>query len=92
MPLVLTPLNITVIRLTHDGIPVKSIEVPEVDAWAVLEVKMLLAKVTFCEASIVSAVVPAVCNCNIPEASPELTSPPPPALFAEIVEAIIYSS
>jgi hypothetical protein len=37
VPFVLTPLNITVIRLTHDGMPVKSIEVPEVDALAVSE-------------------------------------------------------
>lgn len=36
-PFVLTPLNITVIRLTHDGMPVKSIEVPEVEATAVPE-------------------------------------------------------
>jgi len=33
--LVLTPLNITVIRLAVDGIPVKVIEVPDVDATAV---------------------------------------------------------
>lgn len=35
VPFVLTPLNITVIRLTHDGIDVKSIDVPDVDATAV---------------------------------------------------------
>ena len=39
VPLVLTPLNITVILLTQLGIPVKSIDVPEVDATAVPEVK-----------------------------------------------------
>ena len=37
VPFVLTPLNMTVTRLTHDGMPVKSIEVPEVDATAVPE-------------------------------------------------------
>jgi len=36
VPLVDTPLNITVMRFTHDGIEVKSIEVPDVDATAVL--------------------------------------------------------
>ena len=75
-------------RLTQLGIPVKSIEVPEVDAWAVAEVKMLLAKVTFCEASMVSAVVPAVCNCNIPLASAVVITPPPLAVLALIVELI----
>lgn len=34
-PLVLTPLKTTVIRLTHEGIPVKSLEVPLVVAMAV---------------------------------------------------------
>jgi hypothetical protein len=34
-PTVLTPLSDTVIRLTHDGIPVKSLNVPEVVACAV---------------------------------------------------------
>jgi hypothetical protein len=29
VPFVLTPLNITVIRFTHEGMPVKSTEVPE---------------------------------------------------------------
>jgi hypothetical protein len=38
VPVVLTPLNITVIRFTHDGIEVKSILVPLVDATAVPEV------------------------------------------------------
>ena len=37
VPLVLTPLNITVIRLTQDGILVKSMLVPDVDATAVPE-------------------------------------------------------
>ncbi len=36
-PFVLTPLNITVIRFTHDGMPVKSIDVPDVEATAVPE-------------------------------------------------------
>jgi hypothetical protein len=39
LPFVLTPLNITVMRLTHDGIPVKSMLVPLVDATAVPDTK-----------------------------------------------------
>ena len=39
LPFVLTPLNITVIRFTHDGIAVKSIDVPLVDATAVPDTK-----------------------------------------------------
>jgi len=35
VPFVETPLNINVIRDTHDGKPVKSMLVPEVDATAV---------------------------------------------------------
>ena len=38
VPLVLTPLNITVIRFAVAGIPVKSILVPDVEATAVPEV------------------------------------------------------
>jgi hypothetical protein len=36
--LVLTALNITVIRFAYDGIPVKSIDVPDVEATAVPEI------------------------------------------------------
>jgi len=42
VPFVLTPLNITVMRFTHDGMLVKSIEVPEVEATAVPEISALL--------------------------------------------------
>ena len=38
VPFVLTPLNITVIRLTHDGIDVKSMLVPDVEATDVPDV------------------------------------------------------
>jgi hypothetical protein len=38
LPLVLTPLNITVIRFTHDGMPVKSMLVPLVVATDVASV------------------------------------------------------
>ena len=38
VPLVLTPLNITVIRFTQLGMPVKSMLVPDVEATAVPEV------------------------------------------------------
>ena len=51
VPLVLTPLIITVTRFTHDGIPVKSIDVPEVLACAV-PLTMLSAN------SVVPAVAP----------------------------------
>jgi hypothetical protein len=37
VPLVLTPLNITVIRFTPAGIPVKLMAVPDVEATAVPE-------------------------------------------------------
>ena len=37
------PLNITVMRFTHDGMPVKSIDVPDVDATAVPDVITLEA-------------------------------------------------
>lgn len=43
VPFVLTPLNITVIRLTQLGIDGKSITVPDVDACAVADVSTLLA-------------------------------------------------
>lgn len=43
VPFVLTPLNITVTRFTHDGMPVKSMDVPLVLACAVPEVITLLA-------------------------------------------------
>jgi hypothetical protein len=42
VPLVLTPLNITVTRFTQLGIPVKSIDVPLVEATAVPDLMMLL--------------------------------------------------
>ena len=45
VPFVLTPLNITVMRLTQDGMLVKSMAVPEVDATDVPEV-MTLAPMT----------------------------------------------
>ena len=45
VPFVLTPLNITVTRFTQDGIPVKSMLVPEVDATAVPLLMMLLGAV-----------------------------------------------
>ena len=44
-PLVLTPLSITVTRFTHDGIPVKSIALPDNDVFAVPEV-ITLALIT----------------------------------------------
>ena len=46
MPFVLTWLNITVICLTHDGMLVKSIEVPEVLFCAVPETMLLLTPLT----------------------------------------------
>jgi hypothetical protein len=46
VPFVLTPLNITVIRLTHEGMPVKSIEVPEVEATAVPDTNVPLTPLT----------------------------------------------
>ena len=42
----LTLLNITVIRFTHEGMPVKSMLVPEVDACAVPETMLELRPLT----------------------------------------------
>lgn len=59
-PFVLTPLNITVIRLTHDGMPVKSMLVPDVEATAVPEVIPSTAPeliVTLADPSIVTAMI-----------------------------------
>jgi hypothetical protein len=39
VPFVDTPLKITVIRFTQDGIPVKSMAVPDVDACTVPETR-----------------------------------------------------
>jgi hypothetical protein len=58
--LVLTPVNITVIRFTHDGIEVKSMLVPLVDATAVPEVIPSTAPeliVTLADPSIVVLIV-----------------------------------
>ena len=58
VPLVLTPLNITVIRFTQLGMPVKSMLVPDVEATAVPEVIPSTAPeliVTLAEPSIVVA-------------------------------------
>lgn len=46
VPFVETPLNITVIRLTQDGMPVKSMLVPEVEATAVPETMLELRPLT----------------------------------------------
>jgi hypothetical protein len=46
VPFELTPLNITVIRFTQEGIPVKSMLVPDVLATAVPDVIALLAPLT----------------------------------------------
>ena len=46
LPFPETLLNITVIRLTHDGMPVKSMLVPEVDATAVPETMLELRPLT----------------------------------------------
>jgi len=56
----LTSLNITVIRFTHDGIPVKSMLVPDVEATAVPEVIPSTTPeliVTLAEPSIVTAMI-----------------------------------
>ena len=44
-PLPDTPFNITVIRLTHEGILVKSLDVPDVVACAVADTKGLITAV-----------------------------------------------
>ena len=62
VPLVDTPLNITVIRLTHDGMPVKSIDVPDVDATAVPLTTGARVSVT---ATSVCVLVPATAGASI---------------------------
>jgi hypothetical protein len=60
VPLVLTPSNITVMRFTHDGIEVKSMLVPDVEATAVPEVIPSTAPeliVTLADPSIVTAMI-----------------------------------
>ena len=61
-PFVLTPLNITVIRFTQDGMLVKSIDVPDVEATAVPEViapPWMVLFVSVC-VSVVPTTAPAV--------------------------------
>ena len=70
----LTPLNITVIRFTHDGMLVKSMLVPDVEATAVPDtngyvVPVLLEIVPVTAKPVedtVAIVVPALCNCRVP--------------------------
>lgn len=60
VPFVLTPLNITVTRFTQDGIPVKSMLVPDVEATAVPEVipnTAPLLIVTLAEPLIITAMI-----------------------------------
>jgi hypothetical protein len=77
VPLVLTELNPTVIRFTHEGMSVKLIAVPDVEAWTVPEVTAPLMPPTTSRV-VVGEVVP------IPTRPVELTttsSEPPPVLL-----------
>ena len=90
VPLILTPLNITVIRLAVDGIPVKSMLVPDVDATAVLD---LMTPETLPDASIDIAVIPEpdpVTIFNVPLVSVDIAVPPLVELPAVIIFAMFY--
>jgi hypothetical protein len=69
----LTPLKITLTRFTHDGMPVKSIDVPDVDATAVPLTIGASVPVTFTN---VCVVLPATAGADTviePDVSPDRT-------------------
>jgi hypothetical protein len=72
-PFVLTPLNITVMRLTHDGIPVKSIDVPDVEATAVPDTIGANVPVTLTSVWVVLPATAGAANVTDPLVSPERT-------------------
>lgn len=74
VPFVLTPLNITVMRFTHDGIDVKSIDVPDVEATAVPDTIGASVPVV---ATNVCVLLPETAGADIvivPDVSPERTT------------------
>lgn len=74
MPFVDTPDNITVMRFTHEGKPVKSIDVPDVDATAVASVFIELVPVPACKVSVLDPATAGAATVTVPLVSPEMTT------------------
>jgi hypothetical protein len=64
----------TVIRFTQLGKPVKSIEVPEVDATAVANVLTELVAVAACSVIVFDPATAGAANVTVPLVSPEMTT------------------
>ena len=74
MPLVLTPANITVMRLIQLGKDVKSIEVPDVEATAVPNVLTELVAVAACKVSVFDPATAGAATVIVPLVSPDMTT------------------
>lgn len=74
VPLVLTPLNITVIRFTHEGIPVNVMLVPDVDATAVANVLTDIVAVAACKVIVLVPATAGAASVTCPDVSPDMTS------------------
>jgi hypothetical protein len=74
MPFVDTPFNITVIRLIQAGKPVKSIEVPDVDATAVDNVLTELVAVAASKVNVFDPATAGAATVTVPLVSPDMTS------------------
>ena len=74
VPLVETPLNITVIRLIQLGSAVKSMLVPLVDVTAVDNVFMELVAVPACKVSVLDPATAGAATVTVPLVSPEITT------------------
>jgi len=74
VPLVDTPLNITVIRFTQLGMLVKSIEVPDVDATAVANVLTDIVAVAACKVIVLVPATAGAASVTCPDVSPVKTS------------------
>ena len=70
----LTPTNITVMRFTQDGSPVKSMLVPDVEATAVASVFMELVAVPACKVSVLDPATAGAAKVTVPLVSPDMTS------------------
>ena len=66
-----TPLNITVTRFAHDGMPVKSIAVPDVDACAVPDVITYPPITGVLIVGLVSVLLVSVCVSVVPTIVPD---------------------
>ena len=73
VPLVLTPLNNTVMRFTHDGIEVKSTLVP-LAVTAVANVLTELVAVAACKVSVFDPATAGAATVTVPLVSPDMTT------------------